>query len=60
MAAGRGGGFPWISARCRVYPSLKVWRVRKIICASIINHASYQADIDLLAHEILTACREIA
>lgn len=48
-----------VQARGRVYPSHGEWRGRKIIRASIINHATDQADIDLLASEILTACREI-
>jgi glutamate/tyrosine decarboxylase-like PLP-dependent enzyme len=48
-----------VQARGRVYPSHGVWRGRKIIRASIINHATDRADIDLLADEILSACREI-
>ena len=47
-----------VQARGRVYPSHGEWRGRKIIRASIINHATDQADIDLLADEILAACRE--
>ena len=48
-----------VQARGRVYPSHGEWRGQKIIRASIINHATDQADIDLLAAEILTACREL-
>lgn len=48
-----------VQARGRVYPSHGEWRGRKIIRASIINHATDRADIDLLAHEVLAACREI-
>jgi glutamate/tyrosine decarboxylase-like PLP-dependent enzyme len=49
-----------VQARGQVYPSHGVWRGRKIIRASIINHATDRADIDLLADEILSACREIS
>lgn len=48
-----------VQARGKVYPSHGVWRGRKIIRASIINHATDRADIDLLVDEILSACREI-
>jgi len=48
-----------VQARGKVYPSHGEWRGQKIIRASIINHATDRADIDLLADEILTACREV-
>ncbi|MCX7287702.1 MAG: aminotransferase class V-fold PLP-dependent enzyme [Rhodobacterales bacterium] len=49
-----------VQARGKVYPSHGEWRGRKIIRASIINHATDRADIDLLADEILTACSATA
>ena len=44
-----------VQERGHVYPSHGEWRGRKIIRASIINHATTQADVDLLADEILSA-----
>ena len=48
-----------VQSRGMVYPGHGEWRGGKIIRALIINHATGQADIDLLADEILTACHEI-
>ena len=42
----------------KVYPSHGVWRGRRIIRVSIINHATDRADIDLLIDELRTALRE--
>lgn len=47
-----------VQARGKVYPSHGLWRGRKIIRVSVINHATDRADIDLLVAEILAACRE--
>ncbi|WP_343117446.1 pyridoxal phosphate-dependent decarboxylase family protein [Ostreiculturibacter nitratireducens] len=42
----------------KVYPSHGVWRGRRIIRVSIINHATDRDDIDLLADELRTAVRQ--
>lgn len=41
----------------KVYPSHGVWRGRRIIRVSIINHSTDHGDIDLLADELRTALR---
>ena len=46
-----------IQERARVYPSHGVWQNRQIIRVSIINHATTNADIDLLIGEIVDAHR---
>ncbi|SHG98434.1 pyridoxal phosphate-dependent decarboxylase family protein [Marivita hallyeonensis] len=48
-----------VQARGKVYPSHGVWQGRKIIRASIINHATDWTDIDLLADEIISALRAL-
>lgn len=48
-----------LQSRGLVYPSHGVWRGRKIIRASIINHATDRADIDLLVVELLAALRDL-
>ena len=48
-----------VQARGRAYPSHGVWQGRKIIRASIINHATDRADIDLLVAELLSALRDL-
>ena len=48
-----------VQERGRVYPSHGVWRGRKIIRVSIINHATDRADIDVLVAEIAAAVREV-
>ena len=48
-----------VQARGLVYPSHGVWRGRKIIRASIINHATDRADIDLLVEELEAALRDL-
>lgn len=47
-----------VQASGRVYPSHGVWRGRKIIRVSIINHATSRADIDLLIAELRSALRD--
>ncbi len=49
-----------VQARGRVYPSHGVWQGRKIIRASIINHATDRADIDLLVAELLSALHDLS
>jgi hypothetical protein len=44
-----------VQASGKVYPSHGVWRERKIIRVSIINHATGHADIDLLVSEFSAA-----
>jgi glutamate/tyrosine decarboxylase-like PLP-dependent enzyme len=46
-----------VQARGRVYPSHGEWRGRDIIRCSIIGYAMTEAEIDLLAEEIITAAR---
>jgi glutamate/tyrosine decarboxylase-like PLP-dependent enzyme len=41
----------------KVYPSHGVWRGRRIIRVSIINHSTDHGDIELLADELRTAQR---
>lgn len=48
-----------IQQRARVYPSHGVWHDRQIIRVSIINHATDDADIDLLISEILDAHKAV-
>jgi glutamate/tyrosine decarboxylase-like PLP-dependent enzyme len=47
-----------VQANGRVYPSHGVWRGRRIIRVSVINHATDRADIDLLVAEIAAALRQ--
>jgi glutamate/tyrosine decarboxylase-like PLP-dependent enzyme len=49
-----------VQSRGRVYPSHGVWRGRKIIRVSIINHATDRADIDLLISELRAAREALA
>lgn len=48
-----------VQHRGRVYPSHGEWKGRKIIRASIINYATTEDDIALLAEEILSAFRSL-
>ena len=44
-----------IQERGLVYPSHGVWQDRQIIRVSVINHATDQADIDLIVSELMDA-----
>ena len=48
-----------VQKRGRVYPTHGTWRGRQIMRISVICHATQQADIELLAAEVIGAWRQV-